>query len=36
MTLGTIGIGIVIVAISAYLELMDKDYEKQKEIFESK
>lgn len=35
MSLGTIGLGIAIVAFSAYLELMDKDYEKKKEVFES-
>lgn len=35
MTLGTIGAGIAIVALTALLELMDKDYEKEKEVFES-
>lgn len=35
MTLGTIGVGIAIVAFSAYLELMNKEYEKQKEVFEN-
>ena len=35
MTLGTIGLGIAIVAFSAYLELMNKDYEKKREAFEN-
>lgn len=35
MSLGTIGIGIAIVAFSAYLELMDKEYEKKRKVFES-
>ena len=35
MTLGTIGIGIAIVAFSAYLELMNKEYEKKKGVFEN-
>ena len=35
MSLSTIGVGIAIVAFSAWLELMDKEYEKEKEVFES-
>lgn len=34
MTLGTIGVGIAIIAFSAYIELMNKEYEKEKEVFE--
>ena len=35
MSLGTIGLGIAIIAFSAYLELMDKEYKNKKEVFES-
>ncbi len=35
MTLGTIGAGIAIIAFSAWLELMSKEYEKEREVFES-
>ena len=35
MSLGTIGLGIAIVAVSALVELMNKDYENEKEVFES-
>lgn len=35
MSLGTIGLGIAIIAFSAYMELMDKEYNKKKEVFES-
>lgn len=35
MSLGTIGIGIAIVAFSAWLELMDKEYSNEKEVFEN-
>ena len=34
MTLGTIGAAIAIVTFSAYLELMNKEYENKKEVFE--
>lgn len=34
MTLGTIGAGIAIVAFTALVELMDKEYKKEKEVFE--
>lgn len=35
MSLGTIGAGIAIIAFSAYLELVNKEYEKKKEAFEN-
>lgn len=35
MSLGTIGLGIAIIAFSAYLELMNKEYNNEKEVFKS-
>lgn len=35
MTLGTIGAAIAIIAASAWLELMDKEHKKEREVFEN-
>lgn len=35
MTLSNIGIGIAIIAFAAYLELMDKEDEKKRKVFEN-
>ena len=35
MTLGTIGAAIAIVAFSAYLELTNKEIEKERKVFEN-